>query len=969
MNGGVMADGLEFCLLGPLIVRSGGTVVPVRQAKQRVLLAALLLDANRVVRVDALAEALWEAATPPSARNTVRNYVKRLRDALGEAGRARISSQPRGYSMQVSPGEFDVRRFEVLLEAARGAARHDSWAWAADQAGAALQLWQGEALADIDSDLLRQREVSRLAEMRLHAEEIRFDAAVHLGRQAEVIGELRRHVTAHPLRERFHALLMLALYCDGRQAEALAAYQQAYRVLADELAAEPGIELRELHHRILTGEPALTAPGPASAMAQTLSGNPVARPLPEPATDRVSPAPGQLARAGADAVPRQLPAAVGCFTGRDAELAALTGLLDAQPGARPPAMVISAIGGTAGVGKTALAVHWAHLVAQRFPDGQLYVNLRGYDPTDSPAAPAGAIRGFLDALGVAPERIPASLDAQAGLFRSLLADKKMLIVLDNAHDEQQVRPLLPAGHGCLVVVTSRRQLAGLAAADGARLLTLDLPSHAEARQMLTLRVGADRAAAEPDAVDQIASLCARLPLALAVAAARAHACPWLSLAALAAELSDMADRLEALDAGDPAASVRAVFSWSYQQLSPEAARMFRLLGLHPGPDITVPAAASLTATLLPAARQALRELTAANLLTEHSSGRYGFHDLLRAYAADQAATADDEETRQAATGRMLDHYLHTGYAAALLLKPSREPLILTPPRSGVTPEHLRDHQRALDWFEAEHKALLAAVGLAAETGFDTCAWQLPSAMSDFLDRRGHWHESAAILRTALAAATRVADTGARAMVARALGTACAWLADYDQARAHMTDSLGLYRKLGEHRGQARVHQSLAWVAGRSGRYGDALGHAEQALTLFQATADRAGQARALNAVGFCHAMLGDAQRARSFCQRALALNQELGLRRDEAHAWDSLGYTEHQLGHQNDAADCYQNALCLFRELGDRFNEAEILTHLGDARRAGDDQQAALDAWQQALVILDDLRHPDADKVRAKLGR
>ena len=680
-----MADGLEFCLLGPLIMRSGETVVPVRQAKQRVLLAALLLDANRVVRVDALAEALWGAATPPSAQNTVRNYIKRLRDALGETGRARISSQPRGYSMQVSPGELDIHRFEALLEAARGAARNDSWAIAAEQAGAALFLWQGEALADIDSDLLRQREVSRLAEMRLYAEEIRFDAAVHLGRQAEVISELRRHVTANPLRERSHALLMLALYHDGRQAEALTAYQHAYRVLADELAAEPGIELRKLHHRILTGEPAFGAPEPTSAMTQTLSGNPVARPLPEPATDRMSPAPGQLARAGADAVPRQLPAAVGCFTGRQAELAALTSLLDAQPGDRPPTMVISAIGGTAGVGKTALAVHWAHQVAQRFSDGQLYVNLRGFDPIDAPAAPAGAIRGFLDALGVAPERIPASLDAQAGLFRSLLADKKMLVVLDNAHDEQQVRPLLPACRGCLVVVTSRRQLAGLAAADGARLLALDLPSHAETRQMLTLRVGADRAAAEPDAVDQIASLCARLPLALAVAAARAHACPWLSLAALAAELSDMAGRLDVLDAGDPAASVRAVFSWSYQQLSPEAARMFRLLGLHTGPDITVPAAASLTATLLPAARQALRELTTANLLTEHSSGRYGFHDLLRAYAADQAATADDEETRQTATGRMLDHYLHTAYAAALLLKPSREPLILSPPRSGVTP--------------------------------------------------------------------------------------------------------------------------------------------------------------------------------------------------------------------------------------------------------------------------------------------
>jgi tetratricopeptide (TPR) repeat protein len=704
--------------------------------------------------------------------------------------------------------------------------------------------------------------------------------------------------------------------------------------------------------QILTAPPALAAPGLAST-ASAGPGPPAAEAIGY--SDRV--------------IPRQLPPQSD-FAGRDSELAALTGLLD-EVGAHAAGMVvISAIGGTAGVGKTALAVHWAHQVAPRFGDGQLYVNLRGFDHADAPAAPAEAVRAFLDALGVAPERIPASLDAQVGLFRSLLAGKKMLMVLDNARDERQVRPLLPAGPGCLVVVTSRRQLAGLAAAAGARLLTLDLPSHAEARQMLTLRLGAGRAAAEPDAVDQIASLCARLPLALAVAAARAHTRPRFSLAALAAELSDTTSRLDALDAGDPAASVRAVFSWSYQQLSPDTARLFRLLGLHPGPDITVPAAASLTATARPAAGQALRELTAANLLTEHPPGRYAFHDLLRAYAAELAQAVDDEQACTRATDQMLDHYLHTAHAAALLLKPTREPVALTPPRPGVTPELLADHQQALEWFEAEHRVLLAALALAAESGFDACAWQLPLAMSDFLDRRGHWHECAAIQRTALAAATRLGDIAGRAMTGRALGTACAELTDYDQARAHMTDSLGLYRKLDDLDGQARVHQSLAWAAGRSGRTREALGNAEQALDLFQAAGNRSGQAAALNALGYGHAMLGDPQRARAFCRRALALNQELGLHRgEEAHAWDSLGYVEHQLGHHRDAADCYQSALSLFRELGDRFNEAEILTHLGDALHAAGDQQEARAAWQQALVILDDLHHPDADQIRAKLGR
>ena len=643
-----MADELEFCLLGSLIVRSGGTVVPVRQAKQRVLLAALLLDANRVVRVDALAEALWGAATPPSASTTVRNYVKRLRDALGEAGRARISSQPRGYSMQVSPGELDVRRFEVLLEAARQAARNGSWTGAGDQASAALMLWRGEALADIDSDLLRQQEVSRLAEMRLYADEIRFDAAVRLGRQAEVIGELRQRVAAYPLRERFHALLMLALYCDGRQAEALAAYQHAYRVLADELAAEPGTGLRELHQRILTGEPAFGAPEPAAAAAQILNGNPGARPSPGPGADQVPPAPRQALGAGAGAVPRQLPAAVGYFTGRDAELAALTGLLDARPGAPPSAMVISAIGGTAGVGKTALAVHWAHQVAHRFPDGQLYVNLRGYDP-GQPVPAADALAAFLRSLGVPGQDIPPEADERAARYRSLLAGKQVLIVLDNAGSADQVRPLLPGAPTCTVLVTSRDALAGLVARDGAARLDLDLLPEEGAVALLRMLIG-PRADAEPDAAAELADQCCRLPLALRVAAELAASRPAASLAGLTRELADLRTRLDLLGAGeDPRTQVRAVFSWSCRHLDADTARAFRLAGLHPGADLEPRAVAALTGMTAELAARALDALARANLIQAVGQDRYTMNSLLRAYALEQAVWHDEHENRAALT--------------------------------------------------------------------------------------------------------------------------------------------------------------------------------------------------------------------------------------------------------------------------------------------------------------------------------
>jgi len=668
-----------------------------------------------------------------------------------------------------------------------------------------------------------------------------------------------------------------------------------------------------------------------------------------------------------EGVPHQLPGATAHFAGREGELAALNRLLDDSGGRKTGAVVISAVGGTAGVGKTALVVHWAHQVAHRFAHGQLYVNLRGFDPSGIPVTPSEAIRGFLGTLGVSLDQIPQDLAAQASLYRSVLASRRMLIVLDNALDEQQVRPLLPGGPGCFVIVTSRRQLIGLAAADGASLLTLDVLSRAEACQMLAVRLSSERAAAEPEAVDQIVSLCARLPLALAITAAHAAARPCLPLATLVAELREAPALLDALDTGDPAASVRAVFSWSSRQLGAEAARMFGLLGLHPGPDITTQAAASLAGITVPAANRELRELTAANLITEHLPGRYTSHDLLRSYAAEQAPAADSKEGR-AAAGRLLDHYVHTAHAAALLLSPSRKPISIPVAGAGVTPEQLPGYQEAMAWFEAEHQVLLAAVALAAEAGFDGHAWQLPWAMADFLDRRGYWHDSAAVQRIALAAATRLGDTPARAMAGRALGKACAWLTDYDEARAHLTESLALYQQLGDRDGQARIHQSLLWVAEREARYAESLKHAEQALVLFQATDDRAGQASALNAVGWCHALLGHPQEARSFCQRALALNQERGNRRSEALTWDSLGYAEHQLGNFAEAAACYQRALSLFCEFGDRFYQADILAHLGDTHHAADEQDAARSAWQRALDILDDLHHPDAEHLRAKLG-
>jgi len=596
------------------------------------------------------------------------------------------------------------------------------------------------------------------------------------------------------------------------------------------------------------------------------------------------------------------------------------------------------------------------------------VNLRGFDPSGTPAAPEAAIRGFLDALGVPPGRIPPDPQAQAGLYRSLLADRRMLIVLDNARDERQVRPLLPASPGSLVLVTSRRQLGGLAVGEGARMLSVDVLSQAEAVHMLAARLGASRAAAEPAAVDQIAALCARLPLALAVAAARAATRPGFALAALASELADFADRLDALDAGDPGSSVRAVFSWSVRQLSPESARMFRLLGIHPGPDVSISAAASLAAIAEAEARRLMAELARANLIAEHAPGRYAFLDLLRAYAAEQAQRIDGDVDRRQAAGRMLDHYLHTAARAARLLDPAMEPVVLVPPAPGAAAGQPADYRQAMSWFEEEHQVLMAAVNLAAESGFDAHAWQLPWAMTSFLRACGRWQEYGVTQRTALAAATRTGDTAAEALSSRLLANAWAQLGRHDQARANYASSLTLYQRLGNRLGEAKIQQSLCRLAERQGRYADALGHAEQALRLYQATGDKAAAAEALNNIGWCHGLLGDYQQARAFCRQALALSTQAGHRWLDGAAWHSLGYAEYNLGNHAEAAACYQRALSIFRESGDRFHEADALTHLGDTRHAAGEPTEARETWLQALVILEDLQHPDVGQVRAKLA-
>jgi transcriptional regulator with XRE-family HTH domain len=454
-------------------------------------------------------------------------------------------------------------------------------------------------------------------------------------------------------------------------------------------------------------------------------------------------------------LPAQLPMDVHGFAGREDQLARLDAIL-ATAGEQPTTAVPSAISGTAGVGKTTVAVHWAHRVAGWFGDGQLYVNLRGFDPTGSAVSPAKALGGFLDALGVPPQRIPTGLDGRAALYRSLLAGRRMLVLLDNARDAEHVRPPLPGTPGCLVVVTSRNQLTGLVVGEGAQPLTLDLLSDDEARELLVRRLGTERVAAEPQAVGEIIARCARLPLALAIVAARAAIHADISLTVLAEELRRAGESLDAFAGDHTAADVRAVFFWSCRALSVEAARLFRLLGLHPGPDLSAPAAASMARSAAGPVRRCLAELTWAHLVTEHLPDRHTFHDLLRTYAVELAHTVDSEPNRRAATQQLLDHYRDAPTRAALLREPRWDRTVLPRPRHDLTGEDLTDRARSLAWFTAELPVLLAIIERGA-AGFDTHIWQLAWALTDFLPRRGLWQDWAATQRAALDAAQRLGD--------------------------------------------------------------------------------------------------------------------------------------------------------------------------------------------------------------------
>jgi DNA-binding SARP family transcriptional activator len=967
---------MQFAILGPLEARADGRRLSLGGPQQRALLAVLLVNANRVVSTDRLAHSLWGDHPPASARGLLQGCVAQLRRSLqidedGERRQPLVTRAP-GYLLEVRPGEFDLDRFEELA----AAARHAPPEQAASYLYEALALWRGPALEDIAGHACRS-EATRLAERRLTVLEERIDADLRLGRHAEVVAELQAAVESYPLRERLWALLMLALHGADRQVEALAAYRRLRQTLVDQLGVEPGPTLRQLERAILSGVDAVEAhrqmtsavpPGaaqPAPAKPGTAQGAAAHPGVTQPGVTQAGAeaAAGPAEPASAEpARPAQLPAAIAAFTGREPDLRRLDALLADADAGPPGGVVIGLVTGTAGVGKTALAVHWAHQVRPRFTDGQLYVNLRGF-ASAPPVRPIEALAGFLHTLGVAAEQMPVDLEQAAALYRSLLADKRLLVVLDNAHSADQVRPLLPGGTGCMVLITSRDSLGGLVARDGAHRLGLDVLRPDDAQTLLRRVLGHDRIAAEPEATDELARACGRLPLALRIAAASLTEQPERTLAGYVAELTG-GDRLAALAVEDDAdTAVRAAFDLSYTSLAAPAQRLFRLLGLVPGPDVTVGAAAALLDIDEPAAGRQLERLAAAHLIGRPAPNRYAFHDLLRLYAGERAHGTDGSADCAAAVGRLLDWYLHTADAAARALYPTmlrlplpdRDPPTVPSLREGsatlALPRTFDDHTDALRWLDAELPNLSAAIQYGADHGPLPAAWLLADALRGYCWLRMYPVEWLAIASGGLAAALAGDDLRAQAAAQLSLADRHRCLNQHQAAAERYTDALRLARETDWLHGQATTLGGLGIVYGQWGRLSQAVRHFSQALEIDRRTGRLAGQTANLGNLGIVYRELGRLSESADHHAQALAINRKLRSRGGEAIDLSNLGETYQQLGELTEALVHLEQAVVLFREVGDRAGEAETLRRTADVHCAAGRLQQAFDLAHEAVAL------------------
>ena len=883
---------MEFLLLGPVEGRSAGTPLDLGPRKQRLVLAALLLSANRSMSTDRLVDLTWPDSPPPSARTAIHGRISRLRAALaGRPGVALVSAGS-GYLLRIDPAAIDAHRFTELLAAARETAADDVAAGLYDQA---LALWRGPALDGTTTEDVRRELCGHLEEARLQAIDELADVRLRLGLHRDLVESLTSHLATHPTRERTAAQLALALYRCGQPSDALEVCRRTRQRLHDDLGIDPGPDLTALEVAIRRKDATLDRPAP-------------------PAT-----------------VPAHLPPAAAGFTGRAAERRRLTELLsDAGP-----TMPVAVISGPAGVGKTALAVHCAHDVAARYPDGQLHVNLRGYDLAE-PMPTVDALGRFLRALGLPPAQVPAGEEEAMLAYRSLLAGRRVLVVLDNAGGAEQVRPLLPGSAGCGVLVTSRDDLRGLTALDGASPLRLDVLSPAESLALLGRMTGATRLAAEPGAGAELARLCDHLPLALRIAGAHLAARPEQPVADYVRELGDDGRLRKLAIPEDPRAAVAAALDLSYRVLAPRTRLLFRRLGLVPGPDVTAPAAAALAGCTVTEAAGELDRLATAHLVREHTPGRFQCHDLIRLYAAERAAEED------AARTELYTYYLDHIDAGARVLYPHR---LRLPVSSPVTFAGTTD---ALAWLEAELPNLVAAVHQAARGGRARTACLLADGLRGYFLGRGLGAQWLDVAGTALAAATGDEEAAAAHL---SLGEAYWSLGQYPRSVEHTSAAVDLARRAGWADAESTALGNLGTVYRETGDVRTAADNFAAALEINVRIGNRHKQVLDLMNLGVTHAVLGRMASAADLFERAAVLGREAASPTMTGMVTQCLGITRRYLGDVTEAERHLTAALAVFVEIGDLSGQANVLESLSGVHADAGRRERAREAAVESLRL------------------
>ncbi|MGQ0840088.1 BTAD domain-containing putative transcriptional regulator [Actinokineospora sp.] len=921
----------DLRVLGPIEVVGPAGPAALLGGRQRAVLAALALHPGTMLPFTRLVDALWGEDPPRTAVKTLHSHVARIRQALAACGLPPmlVTREP-GYVLTAARSSVDAHLFTERVERARTLRAGGSLDDAAAELRAAVALWRGDALADAPVEGWAAGEVDRLHELRLSTLEELFDVEVWIGRQHEVLNAVSGLQAEHPTRERLTGIYMLALYRAGRQAEALAAYQRLRRTLADQLGVDPGPEVSELHTAILRRDSTLDAP---------------------PAVP--------ITTASTAIVPAQLPARVGHFTGRDDEIRALDTLLATEDD-----LPIAVICGPAGMGKTSLAIQWAHQATRAFPDGHLFLDLRGHDPK-SALSGDDALTHILHSLDVPDDRMPTSPQEKSALYRTLVSGRRFLIVVDNVGRADDVLPLVPSGRN-LLVVTSRSSLAALSTRHALRVIAVDALTHDAAISLLGSVLGVDRVEREADPAAWLARLCGGMPLALRIAAARLVGHPKRPIAEFAAELDSTAGRLDSLAVEGDARTVRAVLASAYHPLAAQPATLFRRLGLHPGPTFSTHLGAAVCGVDRSVGGHALDELSIAHLVTAVGADRYRFHDLTRVFAR-QCATPDEP----ADVGeRLFDWYLLIAHRANQLVNPARD--VVTPtirfPDAIVPFED--DQHAALAFLDAERDNFLPVVQHARETGRLAHAWELTYLLTSFYEATGHWHERIDLCRQGAAAAADLGDPRAESEMLRALGVAFFMTRRLQDALDTNTRALAVVRRAGDLAGEGHIHNNIANAYAELRRFDDAITAHQQAVDRCAEAGNELGLALSRRNLGHTYIRMGKAELSVPPLSAALKAFRDLGIARLEANTLDTLGEAYLQREDFTLALHHFDSAVAISRDIGDRWLEWETLLDAGLVHLARKDFPAAVDHFRQALAITRDVgdRHSEAS-VLNQLGR